>query len=86
MPCDHNCAKNYGLSSIIAGDKLLIYCAGVKPLEVAMKFSFQLAKWYHVAISHSSGGPLSASVVSLYINGDLRSSTHFRYPKVMSES
>lgn len=66
-----------------AGDKLLIYCAGGKTAETAMKFSFQAGQWYHLAISHSSGGPLSASFVCLYVDGELQSSARFRYPKVI---
>ena len=66
-----------------AGDKLLMYCAGAKAAEVALKYSFQAGKWYHIAVAHSAGGPLSASSVSLFVDGELRHSTRFKYPKVL---
>lgn len=69
-----------------AGDKLLIYCIAPKVSEAAFKFSFQAKRWYHLAITHSNGGPLTPSTVRLYINGEQQSGIRFRFPKVSAAS
>ena len=69
-----------------AGDKLLIYCIAPKVSEAAFKFSFQAKRWYHLAITHSNGGPLTPSTVRLYINGEQQSGIRFRFPKVTASN
>jgi len=69
--------------SILAGEKLLVYsAAGGKPLDATMKFPFQAKRWYHLAITHTTGGPLSSSIITLFVDGVLEHSTRLRYPKV----
>jgi len=47
-----------------------------------MKFPFQAKRWYHLAITHTTGGALSPAIVSLYVDGVLEHSTRLKYPKV----
>lgn len=61
---------------------MVLYYAGAKPLEAAFNFSFQAKKWYHIAVSHSCGGPLSTPMIHLFVNGVLQNSCRFKYPKV----
>lgn len=72
------------MSSLVTGDKLVLYSLLPKPAEVAMKFNFQSKRWYHVVVTHSSGGPLTPSTVRLYVNGEQVSSSRFKFPKVLS--
>ena len=53
-----------------------------RPLELPLSFQFMPRRWYHVVLTHSPGGALSASLVHLFVDGTLEASGKFRFPKV----
>ena len=53
-----------------------------KLTEVTLPFPFQPNRWYHVAITHSTGSALSSSVIRMFVDGSLEASSRFKYAKV----
>ncbi len=55
---------------------------GAPPSEAVLPFSFAPRRWHHVVVAHSPGGPLSAPLASLYVDGQLAAAAEkLRYPK-----
>ena len=68
-----------------AGDQLVLRCFGPKapPAEVLLPFRFAPRVWHHVVIAHAPGGPLSAPLATLFVDGSLAAvAEKLRYPKV----
>ena len=57
-------------------------CMGAKSSEVELEHSFKARKWYHVALTLSSGSALTPGWARLYVDGLLEASERFKYPKV----
>ena len=55
---------------------------GPKSSEVELDYKFDARKWYHVALTFSSGSALTPGWARLYVNGVLEASERFKYPKV----
>ena len=72
----HSCAVHG------AGDRLVVRCLAPKLHEAELAFRFQAQRWYHVVLTHSSGGAVASSWLRLFINGTLEASARARYPKV----
>ena len=56
-----------------------------KLTEVTLPFPFQPNRWYHVAITHSTGSALSSSVIRMFVDGSLEASSRFKYAKVWTQ-
>jgi hypothetical protein len=55
---------------------------GSLPSEAALAFDFRPRHWYHVVVAHAPGGPLSAPLASLYVDGQpVAAAEKLRYPK-----
>ena len=55
------------------------------PSEAALAFDFRPRQWYHVVVAHAPGGPLSAPLATLYVDGQpVAAAEKLRYPKVPS--
>ena len=65
-----------------AGAALVVRVLGPRPFELPLAYQFLPRRWYHLALTHSPGGPLSASLVHLFVDGTLEASSKFRFPKV----
>ena len=65
-----------------AGDRLVVRCLAPKLHEAELAFRFQAQRWYHVVLTHSSGGAVASSWLRLFVNGTLEASARARYPKV----
>ena len=65
-----------------AGARLVVHCIDKKASEVELDFAFAPQRWYHIALSHSAGGRLTASSVRLFVDGRPVVSARFKFPKV----
>ena len=72
--------------SVDAGSQLVLQTFAGKaalPSEAALAFDFRPRQWYHVVVAHAPGGPLSAPLATLYVNGQpVAAAEKLRYPKV----
>lgn len=51
--------------------------------EIVLPFDFAPRRWYHLVAAHAPGGPLSAPVATLFVDGSLAAvAEKLRYPKV----
>ena len=66
------------------GSKIIVRCMGPKSSEVELDYKFDARKWYHVALTFSSGSALTPGWARLYVNAILEASERFKYPKVCS--
>ena len=64
------------------GGALVLRIMQPRPLELPLSFQFMPRRWYHLVLTHSPGGALSASLVHLFVDGTLEGSGKFRFPKV----
>lgn len=52
------------------------------PSEATLAFDFSPRRWYHVVVAHAPGGPLSAPLATLYVDGHpVAAMEKLRYPK-----
>lgn len=55
--------------------------------EAVLPFDFQPRRWHHVVAAHTPGGPLSAPLAMLYVDGKaVAAAEKLRYPKVCGQS
>ncbi|KAK9836952.1 hypothetical protein WJX81_002248 [Elliptochloris bilobata] len=71
-----------GVAAAVRGDRLVMRCLAPKLHEAELAFRFQAQRWYHVVLTHSSGGAVASSWLRLFVNGTLEASARTRYPKV----
>ena len=61
----------------LAGNRVVVRCMAPKLTQVALP-----SRWYHVAITHSTGSALSSSMLRMFVDGNLEASSRFKYAKV----
>ena len=62
----------------------MVRILGARPVELPLSYQFLPRRWYHLALTHSAGGPLTASQVHMFVDGTLEASARFKFPKVGS--
>jgi hypothetical protein len=85
-PCTENLHSFVELLSwCAAGTQLVLQTFAGKaalPSEAALAFDFSPRQWYHVVVAHAPGGPLSAPLATLYVDGQpVAAAEKLRYPK-----